>query len=459
VVPSEPSSTWTLTASNDLGDTAQATWTLAAVPPPVIESFTASPPTLPLNSPGQLLPAFSGGTGTIGDLGPVESGVPVTIGPLHATTSYTLTVTNLAGAAVARSLTVPLVGPGTWALLGPAMTMVLHHSATLLADGRVLLMAHDRGYPGLDELALYDPSLATLASGPDPGSNVVSRAHHAAVRLADGQVLVMGGTDRRSPYLPLESAFLIDVEASRVVATGMLPAKLGSPRAVALSDGGALVAQTWALRYVERVDHYTELYRYDVASGRFTTVGKITDASVEHLVQLVDGTILLVNVAHLSPERRSFLFDPRTGTVQPTGSLGHGRDGGTTATALGDGRVLISGGGTTWTTREPPPPAELYDPTTGTYSDTGMPAIERIGGAAALVPDGRVLLAGGADEATAATWPGAETYDPATGLFSPTGWMSRPRDALTLTVIADGRPLAVGGGGGNNDPGPERYEP
>jgi len=82
------------------------------------------------------------------------------------------------------------------------------------------------------------------------------------------------------------------------------------------------------------------------------------------------------------------------GTFTATGDLTTARVG-HTATLLLDGRVLIVGGDKTGT-------AELYDPATGTFSPTGNGTTGHGGGAswgdpptAALLPDGRVLIAGG----------------------------------------------------------------
>jgi hypothetical protein len=64
------------------------------------------------------------------------------------------------------------------------------------------------------------------------------------------------------------------------------------------------------------------------------------------------------------------------------------------ATALADGRVLIIGGydGTTYLTS-----AELYDPKTGMFAETGSMAKVQRQATATLLSDGRVLIAGGFD--------------------------------------------------------------
>lgn len=97
-----------------------------------------------------------------------------------------------------------------------------------------------------------------------------------------------------------------------------------------------------------------------------------------------------------------------------TGSMTAGRFG-PTATLLPDGRVLIAGG----TSATDLASAELYDPKTGTFSPTGsMAAGHGQGQTATLLQNGKVLMTGGRGDSAAGS---AELYDPSSGTFSLTG--------------------------------------
>ena len=68
------------------------------------------------------------------------------------------------------------------------------------------------------------------------------------------------------------------------------------------------------------------------------------------------------------------------------------------AVKLPSGMVLVAGG--PMNTMESFT-AELYDPVTGTFAQTGSMSTGRALGAAALLSDGRVLMTGGSDTASA----------------------------------------------------------
>jgi hypothetical protein len=150
--------------------------------------------------------------------------------------------------------------------------------------------------------------------------------------------------------------------------------------------------------------------------------GSMTTTRDLYTALLADGRVLVAGGydSPYAPLASADLYDPKTGTFSPTGSMAGAR-GLHTATLLSDGRVLIAGGGP-WgsmlLTASYLASAELYDPKTGTFSPTGSLATARAWHTATLLADGRVVIAGGAGSAFLAS---AELYDPKTGTFSPTG--------------------------------------
>ena len=157
----------------------------------------------------------------------------------------------------------------------------------------------------------------------------------------------------------------------------------------------------------------------------------------------------------------ALLYDPITGVVTPTGSMSTPRVL-PSATLLPDGTVLIAGGA-----NEDLGPltalnsAEVYDPTTGTFTPTaGVMNATRYIHQATLLADGQVLLSGGRQDTGQITG-AAELYDPATGTFQVTGTMQSPRAVHMATRLPDGTVLVAGG---QNDTTPvlssaEVYDP
>jgi hypothetical protein len=140
------------------------------------------------------------------------------------------------------------------------------------------------------------------------------------------------------------------------------------------------------------------------------------------------------------------LYDPATGSFSPTGSMSTARVG-QTATLLASGKVLITGGSDGTVNSNLRASAELYDPSSGSFSPTGSMSSARVGQTATLLASGKVLIAGG-DGFVAGSFTllaSAELYDPATGTFSPTGSMSSTRDGHTATLLASGKVLIAGG--------------
>ncbi len=113
---------------------------------------------------------------------------------------------------------------------------------------------------------------------------------------------------------------------------------------------------------------------------------------------------------------------------------------GHTATLLPNGKVLVAGGQTAGPITNL---CELYDPATGSWTNTGPMITARNAHAATLLPNGKVLVMGG--KTPGPTTNLCELYDPATGTWTNTGAMSVGRQFLTATLLPDGKVLAAGG--------------
>jgi hypothetical protein len=300
---------------------------------------------------------------------------------------------------------------GKFSLTGSMSVPRSLHTATLLHDGRVLIAGgYDASdFTGTGEAPGSGQSIPAVKPGPaDPrrkaelyepktgtfsrtGSMAVDRYSDTATLLRDGRVLIVGGESLRSGIVA--SAELYDPNAGTFSATGSMSASRTGHTATLLPDGDVLIA------------------------GGYNPAG-FSLASAE-------------------------LYDPTTGRFSLTGSMSVVRTD-HTATLLTDGRVLIAGGfAANGDQNNSYASAELYDPKSGTFSPTGSMTTARTGHTATLLGNGQVLLTGSDDAGTGKAAITAELYDPTTASFSPTDGMDDPHD--TATRLSDGSALITGG--------------
>ena len=239
----------------------------------------------------------------------------------------------------------------------------------------------------------------------------------------------------------------VPVRAPSWTVTGIMTAARLGGTATLLPDGRVLVAGGIRGTTDQGVAHAigtAELY--DPRTGSWTATGTMRTPRQGHTATLLpDGKVLVAGgLGGLGSDARGLaalasaeLYDPSTGSWTATGAMGvrrlacHGH-------AAARRQRLVAGGDISAGWGEDVPSAELYDPSTGVWAATGSMGTARGRHTATLLPDGTVLVAGGGSAS-------AELYDPRTRTWSATGSMGTARGSHTATLLPDGKVLVAGG--------------
>lgn len=312
-----------------------------------------------------------------------------------------------------------------FARVGPMNVARKFHTATRLADGRVLIVGGEDGANRvLDSVEIYDPDTRTFQPGPslsdvaqpEPGVPVTGpRSHHTATLLADGTVLVAGGD-----YVDGTTGNV------QVHATGVIfdPVR----------------------------DEWTYNFRLATARTQHTAVRVVTAAGDERVLLIggkddptaIDG-LDTVEVLHGSGAfvDTGILAEPR---------LLHA------AVALDNHRVLIAGG-TGGNTNGAADGAEIFD--LDTFASTPVPmAVPAYELTLTRVDSGTgssALLAAGGGQLTPGALASIQSYAP-TAFTVRLGRLAEPRRRHVAADLGGGRGLLLVGGIGPTNLALDRAE-
>lgn len=219
-------------------------------------------------------------------------------------------------------------------------------TATLLTDGRVLLVGGFSTHRRATQTSadLYDP--ITQSFTPASSTLTEDRFGHAAVRLADGRVLIVGGTHWHvgQPGVTLASAEIFDPQTGLFHRTaGDMATPRDRPTASLLRDGRVLIAGGQNGK-----DGPQQVEVFDPRTERFETLPvPLIETRMAHAdARLPDGRILLAggwSPARGATTATTELYDPATGALTAGPSMpqsGHDM----ALLVFPDGLVLVAGG-------------------------------------------------------------------------------------------------------------------
>lgn len=301
------------------------------------------------------------------------------------------------------------------------------HSALLLRNGKVLLVAGVGMQGLLAEAELYDPSTGKF--GP-AGMLHVPRRLHVATVLSDGNVLITGGFDGNANVADTE---LFDTATGNFMKVGAMRDARTEHAAALLSDGRVLVAGGW------RDGMYLSSAEiYDPATQQFTEVGSLhTPRSALGMTLLADGRVLITGGDNFGSVETAELFDPATNQFQVVAGVMIAPRYRHETIRVASGEVLAIGGfgGVDI--------LESYVPSAQSFIQQGSMFDWRSFHRAVLLTDDRIAILGG--------WnPGgelatSECFNPISQLSSVGVAMTTPRRMHSATLVCGDRILVVGG--------------
>jgi hypothetical protein len=378
--------------------------------------------------------------------------------------------------AVSNRVAITLGLPGTTVnTIGDGLTARQGHTATLLNDGGVLIAGGDEPDPlgnltAIDTLELYNPQTQEFTLLPATLSH--ARSTHTATLLADGRVLFLGGYDVTETVR--HTGDIYDPVTGLVTATASMVQARTQHTSTLLADGRVLVLGGSALFDLD--DVLTSLALsvksaeiFDPSTGTWGAAPPNLPISEDGIIghsasRLGNGQVLVcagvkVNIVIGIPlpsfTGQAWRYDPPTNSWISTASMSivrayHGQ------ITLADGTALVLGGAdgnfvaqNFWTLSN----CQTYD--AGTNSWTPRPSLVDARAYPNLVDTGNELVLSG----------GLSSIDPFTGVGVPeqtieispltlSGWsasgeMLLPREVARAVATDDGERILIVGVGDN----------
>lgn len=284
-------------------------------------------------------------------------------------------------------------------------------TATVLVGGRVLVAG------GSDSASaeVYDPATGAWST---TGRMIEPRRWHTATLLENGDVLVAGGIGGAGP---VSSAEIYETSSGSWRSTSSMSFRRVFHSSTALAGGQKILFAGGLSEFpsssVTGGPPVARAELFDIAKETWEEGPLMSAPRFAHTAtRLSDGTVVVIGgAANDSDVRAVERYDPGLGAFVAAGSVLDGRMH-SAATLLSDGTILLSGGARLLRRNDTPPTpeevrtTERYDPTTQLSIAGNNLRARRFRHTAALLRDGRVLIAGGVGEQA------SELFDPAVAL-------------------------------------------
>ncbi|MEN8148749.1 MAG: kelch repeat-containing protein [Planctomycetota bacterium] len=325
-----------------------------------------------------------------------------------------------------------------------------HGRAVLLSAGQVLYAGGSTGtepsttavifYPGLSQTT--KGSVAVVAGGMNE-----ARMEHTATLLADGKVLITGGRGTGGTYLDTAEIYDPDAKSFTLLTETMQEAR-HNHAATLLRDGRVLLCGG---ANVDGVEETAEIF--DPETETFASAGVMGEARTMAKAVLLPAGRVLVSGGEgaLGGLETVEIFDPVSGSFIATdiaNDMSQVRLGHSLTSTTHDPIAAVAAGGSD--AAGPSATVDRFDWVQDTFTAGATMQDARSGHIAVLLGDGKILMAGGTSDAGIA--PTGDIYDvDGDSMDTPNGEMLVPVAYASVACLVNGRPVIFGGQDENGD--------
>ena len=314
-------------------------------------------------------------------------------------------------------------------------------SAVALPTGEILVVG------GLDnqdaavtnpKTELVDAAMRTVTVLPQ---TILARLHQTMTLGGDGRVIVAGGVVwEGTHWSPVDDVDIYDVAHRHW--------SYGAPLRVARSDGSAIALKDGRVA-VFGGNHDTKLLAsveiYDPRRDTWTDAAPMPRPRTQHTaVMLRDGSVMIVGGIDSDggPTDSTFIYDPSSNAWEYGPRMTQARFQQATVSLPSGDILFIGGDGLAAGT------SELYLASQRRFVASGPLAVPRLVAQAAALPDGRVVVTGGLPlhMTTYAPLGSVEVWDPATGTWSESAPLAEGRAWGVMIRVVPALYLVSGNG-------------
>ncbi len=338
---------------------------------------------------------------------------------------------------------------GAWTQPFPLPLIAIH--SAVLPTGKVLLFSAEHGVPGIHGWLLDPVSLALQNVPPPPPWNPDCAGHSF---LADGRLLLSGGTLGFNPTRGPKSAYIFDSFTERWIQIEDMRAGRWYPSNITLPDGRVITVS--GLNDTDgAINSDVELWD-PKGTNNWQLLGQKTVPYYPYLHLLTNGLVF-----RSGPDAQTETYDPASNRWTAVASRNvHGRyEAPSVMLPPNPNRIMVMGGNNL--TGQPVNSAELIDLSAPTprWTNIANMNFRRMEFNAVILPNGKIFVVGGRsdfdDSPTPVLTP--EIFDPETLTWD----MVAPHQILrryhsTAILLPDARVLVAGG---DFQPSGEIYSP